>query len=88
MKLDANAKRAIRRLWLSDLSWEEICIDLQMTGEQLEESRVSLGLPEREDPDPYIPTPEQIRIECAKIRAGWSQAEREARLSRRGGLIR
>jgi hypothetical protein len=33
-----------------------------------------------EDDADYLPTPEQIRAECAEIRRGWDDAEREARL--------
>ncbi len=44
-----------------------------------------MGLPEREDPEVYVPSPETIRIECAIIRASWTQAEREARLG--GGIF-
>ena len=28
---------------------------------------------------PYLPTPKQIAAACAKIRAGWSEAERAKR---------
>ena len=88
MRLDANKKRAIRRLWRSDLSWDEICSDLACSSQQLEDMRFHLGLPEREDPDTYIPTPEEIRVKCAEIRQGWTEQEREARLVRRGGILR
>jgi hypothetical protein len=35
-----------------------------------------------DDQDPpwcYLPSPQEIEIECAKIRAGWSWEEREKR---------
>lgn len=40
----------------------------------------SMGLPTRKDPEIYLPSPRQIRLECARIRDGWTQTEREARL--------
>ena len=81
MKLTANQKRAIRRLWKGDLTTEEICEEMQFTGNQLDEARTSLGLPEREEPDTYLPSPLQIKIECAKIRETWSESTREQRIA-------
>jgi hypothetical protein len=76
----ANQKRKFRRLWKGDSSHGEICEEMGMTEEQVAAFAASLGLGEREEPDVYIPSPEDIRMACARIRAGWSQVEREARL--------
>ena len=38
-----------------------------------------LELDERPEIDVYLPTPEEIRLAAAEIRAGWSAAELEAR---------
>ena len=43
----------------------------------------TLGLTDRVEPDVYVPTPAQIREAAARIRFGWTQAEREARLGGR-----
>lgn len=39
-----------------------------------------MGLGEREEPECYIPTPEEIRLATAKILAGLTPEEREQRL--------
>jgi hypothetical protein len=82
MKLTANQKRSLRRLWKGDSTAEEICVELDFTAGELEAAALILSLPERTAPECYLPTPAQIRLECAKIRAGWHPAEREARLGR------
>ena len=51
-----------------------------MTGEQVRAFAASLGLGHREEPEFYLPTPEEIRLATARIRSGWTQTEREARL--------
>jgi hypothetical protein len=79
----ANRKRQFHRLWKSDATYEELCEEMQMTPEEVRAFADSLWLGERPEPNPYLPSPEEIRIECAKIRAGWSQAERESRLGGR-----
>lgn len=81
MILTANQKRAIRRMWNHDLSTEEICDELGFSMQQLFAAAQMLGLPDRVEPDVYLPTPEEIRLACAKIREGWSQSERESRRS-------
>lgn len=84
MKLNANQKRALRRLWPGDLTTDEIRDELGITPEQLLAAAAIMGLPERQEGTIYIPSPETIRLECAKIRASWTPAEREARLGRLG----
>lgn len=82
MILSANQKRAIRRLWKGDLTTQEICEELGFTEERLLQAADFLRLPERAEPDVFIPTPEYIRLQCAIIRSKWTPAEREARLGR------
>lgn len=82
MKLDANQKRALRKLWVGDLTREEIQDDLGLTAEELEQAAISLGLPQDRPPSAYQPTAEEIRITCAKFRFSWTPAERDARLGR------
>lgn len=76
----ANLKRRVRRLWAGDSTIAEICEEVEMTEEELRAFAVGLGLGERQEPTFYLPTPQEIRMETASIRAGWSQAERESRL--------
>ena len=75
----ANWKRRVRRLWAGDLTMQEICEEIGMPEDEFLAAAASLGLRDRPEPDVYIPTPEQIRLAAAEIRAGWSQAELEAR---------
>ena len=75
----ANRKRQLHRLWAGDSSLDEICDDLGMTEDEVLEFAKSLGLPPRSEPEFFLPTPEEIRLECATIRAGWTQMERESR---------
>lgn len=79
--LTPNKKRSLRRLWRGDLTNDEICDELGFTKDQLEEARVLLDLPEREEPDVYVPTQEEIRMACARIRSSWSQSTREQRIA-------
>lgn len=80
MKLSPNQKRAIRHLWKGELTMAEIAEEMQFTAEELAAAAATLNLPERVDPDVYLPTSAEIRWAAAQIREGWSQAEREARL--------
>lgn len=75
----ANKKRKLRHLWKGELSVEEICEEMAMSEPALLKFAGSLGLGERPAVEVYIPTPEQIRLAAAAIRAGWSDAELEAR---------
>lgn len=84
MTLNANQKRALRRLWPGDLTTEEIRDELGVTPDELAAAVLAMGLPVRQEGTIYIPTPETIRLECAKIRSAWTPAEREARLGRLG----
>lgn len=82
MNMTANEKRAIRRLWKSDMTLAEICEELGFSFGEVSDAASHLGLPKRSAPDIYLPTPDEIRRACAKIRATWSPAERELRLGR------
>ena len=82
MSLTSNQKRALRRLWTSDSTTEDICDDLEMTPEQLAAAAAELGLPPRVERECYLPGEEQIRLEAARIRFGWDRATRDARLGR------
>jgi hypothetical protein len=96
VKLTANQKRALRRLWSGDLDLLEIAEDLTFStyiwmqaGEECEvtsfdvadvvAAAAELGLHERPQVEIFVPSPEQIRIAAAEIRAGWSEREREER---------
>lgn len=79
-KRRANEKRKLHRLWAGDSTFAEICEEMAMTGDQVREFAKSLGLGHREEPEFYLPTPQEIRLHTARIRAGWTQTEREARL--------
>ena len=96
MKLTANQKRALRRLWSGDLDLLEIAEDLTFStyiwmqaGEECEvtsfdvadvvAAAAELGLHERPQVEIFVPSPEQIRVAAAQIRAGWSEREREER---------
>ena len=80
MKLTANQKRALRHLWKGELTRAEIAEELSWTDEQLDMAAELMGLPERPDPDVYLPSREEIRLATARIRSQWSQADREARI--------
>jgi hypothetical protein len=79
----ANRKRQFRRLWKSDCLIDELCEEVSMTPAEARAFADSLGLGERPEPEPYLPTHSEIREQCARFRAGWSQTERESRLSGR-----
>jgi hypothetical protein len=81
MNLTPNQKRALRHLWKGELTLEEIAEEMCFSAEQLDAAVALLGLPEREETDIYLPTREEILLAAAEIRAGWTQAEREARLA-------
>ena len=79
----ANRKRQFHRLWKSDCTHDELCEEMGMTAVEVRAFADSLGLGDRPEPEPYLPSREEIRRECAKFRAGWTQVEREARLEGR-----
>lgn len=79
MNLTPNQKRALRHLWKGELTAEEIAEELEFTADELSEAVRLMNLPDRVEPDVYIPTKEQILIAAAEIRANWTPAEREAR---------
>lgn len=76
--LDANGKRKLRRLWRGELTLEEVAHEMEVTLGELRVLVEYLELPERSEPDVYLPTPVEIQIAAAKIRAAWTPAEREA----------
>lgn len=78
-KARANRKRLIRRLWKGEYTLVEICEEMGMGEAAVLAFAESLGLGERVEVECYLPSREEIRLSCAKIRAGWTQAEREAR---------
>ena len=82
MTLDANQKRALRKLWVGDQTLEEIRDDLGITAEELRAAAIELNLPAERPPPPYLPTPAEIRQACAAFRMKCTAAEREARLGR------
>jgi len=79
-KRRANEKRKLHRLWAGDSTFAEICEEMGMSQFAVTAFASSLGLGARAEPEFYLPSPETIRLETARIRSGWSQAEREARL--------
>ena len=79
----ANQKRRLRRLWASDSSLEEICEEVGMEEQALLRFAGELGLQDRQAPECYLPSPLEIRLATARIRMGWTQVEREARLEGR-----
>jgi hypothetical protein len=79
-KKRANEKRKLHRLWAGDSTFAEICEEMGMTADGVREFAASLGLGDRPEPEFYLPSPQEIRLQTARIRAGWTQTEREARL--------
>lgn len=80
----ANLKRRLRRRWRSDAGLDELAAEFGMTEAALLALAASLGLGEREV-ECYLPSPEEIRLATAKLRAGWTETERESRLGGRPG---
>jgi hypothetical protein len=96
MKLTANQKRALRRLWEEDnLTIDDIASDLtfstyewSLDGEVAEVMEFDVPavfkaaalLELGERPEIILPSPEDIRVACASIREQWTQKEREERL--------
>lgn len=75
----ANRKRRLRRRWKSDASLEELAAEFGVSHAELLGMAGDLGLGPREA-ECYLPSPEDIRLACAKLRAEWSESERESRL--------
>jgi hypothetical protein len=78
-KKRANRKRLLRRLWVGENTLTEICEELALSEHEVLEFAAALGLGDRVEPECYLPSREEILLACARIRQGWSQAEREAR---------
>ena len=85
--LDANGKRKLRRLWRGELTLEEVAHEMEVTLDELGVLAACLGLPERAEPDVYLPTPVEIQMAAARIREKWTPAEREASLKRAHSAI-
>lgn len=80
----ANLRRRLRRLWVSDCLFEELCDEVGMTADEVRAYAITLGLnPNRPEPEVYLPTPAEILAETTKIKMSWTPAEREARLGGR-----
>lgn len=76
----ANKKRKLHRLWNSENTIDEICEEMDMDEDEVVVLATEMGLPEMpESCRSYIPTPEELRLACAAVRAGWTDAERDAR---------
>ena len=75
----ANRKRQIRHLWKGELTDGEISEEMGLSLNAMLAFAERLGLPARQESCVYLPTPEQIRLAAAAIRAGWTRAELEAR---------
>ena len=84
MNLTANEKRAIKRLWKSDMTIAEICEELGFSAGEVADAAVFLSLPKRNAPDIYLPTQDEIRRACKEIQSKWTPGERELRLGRLG----
>jgi hypothetical protein len=54
--------------------------EMSLTAEAVVSLAKEMGLGVRPEPDCYLPTPDEIRLETAKFRSEWSQAERDARV--------
>jgi len=80
MILTANQKRQLRHLWKGELTYEEIADEMGFSQDLLGEAVLFLGLPDRDTSNVFMPTSADIRLAAAKIRAEWSQDEREDRL--------
>jgi hypothetical protein len=84
----ANQKRRLRHLWKGEYTLDEICEEMEMGEPEMLAFAESLGLGERPEIDVFMPTPEQIRLAAAEIRAGWSHAELEARRMPWSGMMK
>jgi hypothetical protein len=86
----ANQKRKLRHLWKGEHTLEEICEEMAMAEPELLAFADTLGLSldERPEIDVYLPSPEEIRLATAEIRAGWTPAELEARRMPWSGMLK
>lgn len=83
----ANEKRRLRHLWKGEHTLDEISEEMGLDEDELLAFADSLGLEERPEIDVYLPSPEEIRLAAAEIRAGWTPAELEARRMPRHGRL-
>lgn len=83
----ANRKRQIRHLWKGELTDGEIAEEMGLSIGELLQFAEQLGLPARKESCVFLPTPEQIRLAAAAIRAGWTRAELEARRMPWSGML-
>jgi hypothetical protein len=80
----ANLRRRLRRLWVSDCLFEELCDEVGMTADEVRAYAKTLGLdPHRPEPEVYLPTQEEILAETTMIKMSWTPAEWESRLGGR-----
>lgn len=77
---DANEKRRLRRLWVGELTTDEIAHEMGWSLETLLAVARSLGIPDRIEPDVYMPSEIEIKMAAASIRMSWTDAERDQRL--------
>ena len=78
----------ILRWYASDeVTNEEMASDLGMGLAEFYEACTEVGLRPRVDPDVYMPTPEDIERETAKISLAWDEETVEARLRPASGGI-
>jgi hypothetical protein len=80
---DLDLDEIAEELTFSTYEWSrsgEIAEVTEFTVATVLEAAETLDLGERVQEEVYIPTPEQIRLAAAQIRAGWSAREREERL--------
>jgi hypothetical protein len=83
----AKVKRRLRMLWSGDSTMAEIGEELGVDVAELHRLAAEMSLGER-TARAYLPTQQEIRLACARFRAGWSAAELESRIvsARRGRL--
>jgi hypothetical protein len=83
----AKIKRRLRMLWTGDSTVAEIGEELGVEPAELHRLAEEMRLGDRTT-RAYLPTQQEIRLECARFRAGWTPAELESRIvsPRRGRL--
>lgn len=78
--LTPRDKRRLQTFWVSDRTLAEIAEEMGWTVSRVRYAARLMGLGRRRT-RAYLPTPQEIRAVSAIIRAGWSSAEREARIA-------
>lgn len=72
-------RRKIQRLWVGELTLDEVCEEMGMTEAELTAFASSIGLPPRGHVECYLPAPLEIVEACARYRHSWQPGEREVR---------